>query len=101
MIEELKQVHGQLDTITKSRAFNASTKTSPNLYYAEVAQIPLNSSPANVISIWSMGTTPSIMIDTLYYITNTSMVASDSVNKPILIIEKGQVAIIKQRNKSL
>ena len=79
--EELKQVQEQLDAITKSLTLNASAKTSPNPSYADVARTPPNSSPANVISISSMGTTPSTMTDTLYCTIDTSRVPSEEGGK--------------------
>jgi hypothetical protein len=79
--EELKQVHERLDTITKSLALHASTKTSPNPSYADVARTPPNSSPANVVSISSLGTTPSTMTDTLYCIIDTSRVSTEESDK--------------------
>lgn len=79
--EELKQVHERLDAVAKSLALNASTKTCPNPSYADVARTPPNSSPANVVSISSMGTTPSTMTDTLYCIIDTSRVPNEDSDK--------------------
>ena len=81
MNEELKQVHERLDAMTKSLALHASTTTSPNPSYADVARTPPNSSPANVVSISSMGTTPSTMTDTLYCIIDTSRVSTEESDK--------------------
>jgi zinc knuckle protein len=64
--EELKQVHEQLDTITKSQASLASANTSPNPSYADVARTPPISQPSNVRTLSSFNTTPSTFTDTLY-----------------------------------
>jgi len=79
--EELKHVHERLDTIGSNPALNNYTNVSPNPTYAEVARTPPNSFPGNVVSISSMGTTPSTMTDTLYCTIDTSGVASEDTDK--------------------
>ncbi len=67
--EELKQVHEQLDTITRSIA---SANTSPNPSYANVARTPPVSLPSNVRTLSSFNTTPSTFTDTFYCTVDTS-----------------------------
>jgi hypothetical protein len=67
--EELKQVHGQLDTITRSIA---SANTSPNPSYADVARTPPVSLPSNVRTLSSFNTTPSTFTNTFYCTVDTS-----------------------------
>jgi hypothetical protein len=81
MTEELKQVHDRLDAIGSNPALNNYVNASPNRSYAEVARSPPNSSLGNVVSISSMGTTPSTMTDTLYCTIDTSKVANDDLDK--------------------
>ena len=74
---ELKQVHDQLDAISGNVALNTPAGTTPDPSYADVARTPPNSTPVNVRSISSMGTTPSTMTDTLYCTVDTSKVPSE------------------------
>src|SRR5436190_9498799 len=71
MTEELKQIHNQLDTITKSQTAIASANISPNPSYADVARTPPVSLPSNVRTLSSCNTTPSTSTDTLYCIVDT------------------------------
>ena len=77
--EELKSVQAKLDAYSESppttRSWTSATSPSPS--YATVARTPPISSPANVVSISSMGTTPSTMTDTLYCTIDTSRVPND------------------------
>lgn len=77
--QELKQVYERLDALTKTMELSANS--SPKASYAEVAQTPPNSAPANVASISSMGTTPSTMTDTLYCVIDTSNVPVEDGDK--------------------
>lgn len=78
---ELKQVHDQLDAISGNVALNTSVGTSPNPLYADVARTPPNSTPVNVRSVSSIGTTPSTMTNTLYCTVDTSRVSSEDAEK--------------------
>jgi hypothetical protein len=55
--------------------------SSPSPSYAEVARTPPNSSPSNVQTLTSMGTTPSRMTDTLYCTIDTSRVGEEDKNR--------------------
>ena len=55
--------------------------TSPNLLYADVARTPLNSIPANLNSILSIGIMLSSRTDTLYCTIDTSRVANEDADK--------------------
>jgi hypothetical protein len=99
LANELKQVHTWLDEISVSGAIAAFTAlTSPNPSYVNVACLALNSLPMNVNSILSMGTTSSIMMDTLFCILDISYVVEGENNKTTisvirLIIEKEICAV--------
>ncbi|RYP13221.1 hypothetical protein DL766_009878 [Monosporascus sp. MC13-8B] len=81
MTEELKQVHDRLDTIGSNPTLNNYANASPNRSYADIARTPPNSLPRNVVSISSMGTTPSTMTDTFYCTIDTSRVANENTDK--------------------
>jgi len=80
MTEELKHVHERLDTIGNNALLINHTNTNSNLSYAEVARTPPNSLPGNVVSISSLGTTPSTITDTLYCTIDTSKVANEDTD---------------------
>ncbi|KAH7394638.1 hypothetical protein BKA66DRAFT_598616 [Pyrenochaeta sp. MPI-SDFR-AT-0127] len=78
---ELKQVHDQLDAITRNQTINGTANSNPSPSYADVARTPPNSSPSNVRSLLSNGTTPSTMTNTLYCTIDVSRVASEDTDK--------------------
>ena len=68
--EEVRSLRTQIDSHSAS---------APS--YADVARTAPNSTPTNVHSISSMGTTPSTMTDTLYCTVDTSRVANEDAEK--------------------
>ena len=68
--EELKQIHNQLDTITKSQASIAPVNISPNPSYADVTCTPPVSLPSNMWTLSSFNTTPSNFTNMLYCIVD-------------------------------
>jgi uncharacterized coiled-coil protein SlyX len=71
---ELKHIREQLDTIMKCPAMTASTQTSPQASYAEMARTPPTSQPSNVWTLSTMNTTPSEFTDTLFCTIDKSRV---------------------------
>lgn len=78
---ELKHAHEKLDSISKCPALSASSGTSPNPSYADVARTPPNSSPANLNSLSSAGTTLSGVSNTLYCTIDTSRAVDEDADK--------------------
>jgi uncharacterized coiled-coil protein SlyX len=79
--QELKQVRQQLDIIMKCPAMTASTYTSPQASYAEMARTPPTSQPSNVQTLSTMNTTPSTFTDTLFCTVDKSRVGAEETNK--------------------
>jgi hypothetical protein len=71
----------KLDIIMKCPAISTYANTSLNPSYVDVARTPPNSIPANLNSISFIRTTPSTIIDTLYYTIDTFRVANEDTDK--------------------
>lgn len=81
MIEELKQVYKQLDSITNSQTLNASMNATPNLSYADVVRTPPTSYLNNVRTLSSFNTNSSTFSNILYYTIDTLRVENEAINQ--------------------
>jgi hypothetical protein len=81
MTDELKQLHEQLEAITRSQAINIPTNNSPSPSYADIARTPPTSQPSNVRTLSSFNTTPSTFTDILYCTIDTSKMANTENDK--------------------
>ena len=79
--QQLKHVRQQLDFIMKCPAITASTQTSPQASYAEMARTPPTSQPSNVRTLTSMNAAPSTFTDTLFCTIDKSRVGNNEAAK--------------------